>query len=320
MLEKLLHWKPLLRLADLSKKIVFPGFEGVPIYNVMVFFIRGLMQSSLTMRAAAIAFTFILALFPGVLFFFTLIPYIPVKDFENTLFEAVRSFIPASATGMLEDMIHTIMKQPNSGLLSIGAILALYFSSNGMNALINAFNQTSHTIETRPFLIRRLVAFGLAVVEIIIFIISIGLIILSKIAVSYIDRLDINLDRWSLILLLAGKWLILLIMVFTAISIIYYFAPTKKRYFKFISAGSTLATIMTFLFVILFDFFIERFSSYNRLYGSIGTSIVVMVWVNFMAIFILIGYELNASIHEAKTDISEKNNNFAGLFKSKSRK
>ena len=289
--EKILHSAPI----ALSKKIILPGFERVPLYNVAAFFIKGIQNGTITSRASSVAFSFFLALFPTIIFLFTLIPYVPIQDFQNQLMDLLREFMPKSAFEATESTLEEIIKQPHGSLLSVGFISALYFSTNGFNSLIDAFNQSYHSIETRGVIRQRLVSILLVIIQTFLMLTAITLIVLTEfILYKFIPR-----DNFAAYGILIGRWLIVLALLVSTISFIYYLGPASKKGWKFISAGSTLATILFIITSLGFAFYVNNFGQYNKLYGSIGTLIVVLLWIYFNSIILLLGFELNASIHSA---------------------
>ena len=104
----------------------------------------------------------------------------------------------------------------------------------------------------------------------------------------------------QIILLFIGKWTVLLLLCFSAISLLYYFGPSKHEKVKFISAGSSLATMLIVITTLGFNYFINNFGQYNKIYGSIGTLIVILIWLYINMLVILVGYELNVSIRKAR--------------------
>lgn len=286
----------------ISRKLVLPGFNKMPLYDVLAFFIRGLMKGSLSMRAAAFSYNFFLAIFPAILFFFTLIPYIPITNFQDSLLELMKSFIPQKAFGTVEGTLFDIIKQPHSGLLSLGFLLALYFSTNGIHSLIISFNQSYHAIEDRSWIMQRLVSILLVIILSILLILAIALLTVGPIVLDWFVKHGL-LRGSGYYLILAGKWLITVGLLFFAFSFLYYLAPAAKSRFRFISAGSTLASLLTILLSFGFNYYVNTMSQYNTLYGSIGTLIIVMVWIYFNAMIVLIGYELNVSIQNARRKI-----------------
>ncbi len=283
-----------------SRLIVLPGFDGIPLYDVTVFFWRALQKGSINQRASAFSFNFFLSLFPAIIFFFTIIPYIPIPHFQDTLLGLMRDIIPEGIFKSVEATLFDIIKRPRGGLLSLGFILALYFSTNGINSLIEAFNQSIHQIETRPAYIQRMISGLLVVIISFIIIIAISLITLGPPAMRLLVKYGFLHNEFILYLLSGVRWLIILGMFLFAYSFLYYLAPAGKNKFRFISAGSMLSTILTIAASIGFNFYVNNFSKYNTLYGSIGTLMIVMIWINFNALVILIGFELNASILGAK--------------------
>ncbi len=282
------------------RKLVIPGFDGMPVYDVAAFFIKGLQKGAISMRAAAFSYNFFLALFPTIIFFFTIIPYIPIVGFQDNLLELMRNFIPKKAFDAVEGTLFDIVKRPRGGLLSLGFVMALYFSTNGIHSLIVAFNQSRHTIETRSWVKQRLIAIVLVVILSLLIIVAIVLITLGPVALDILVKHNLLRGSFTYYLLIAGKWLISSAMLFFAFSFLYYLAPAAESRFRFFSAGSTLSTVLTILASVAFNYYVNSISRYNSLYGSIGTLIIIMVWIYFNAMIVLIGFELNVSIRNAK--------------------
>ncbi|MBP7496500.1 MAG: YihY/virulence factor BrkB family protein [Bacteroidales bacterium] len=284
------------KFISFIRKLILPGFKGIPLYDVIVFFIKGLGKGFITSRAAAISFSEFLAVFPAIIFIFTLIPYIPINNFQNSLLELIKNFTPAETYNVVRDTIEDIIQRPRGGLLSVGFILTLYFSTNGVNSIIEAFNNTSHTIETRSSVKQYLVALLLVLIISILVILAIALISLGDYLIKLLILYKIIPGGLTYYLLLFSKWIVIIALFFFAVSFLYYFAPAKKNKFNFISPGSSLSTILFILTTLGFNWYLSHFSQYNKLYGSIGTVMVIMLWFYLSSIILLIGFELNASI------------------------
>ena len=300
--RKTLVWKPVRSFIVFTNRLILPGFDGLSLWDVSVFFVRGIQRGSITSRASSFSFNFFLAVFPAIIFFFTIIPYIPVAHFQDTLLELMRDFIPEKAYNAVEGTLFDIVKRPRGGLLSIGFILAMYFSTNGINSLIESFNQTYHTIETRSAYKQRLISILLVLILSVLVILAIMLIIVGPIVLEFLVSKNILHSRFLVQLINFGKWAVIVALFFFVYSFLYYLAPAKRRQFRFISAGSTLATGLTILTSIGFNYYVNNFLRYNTLYGSIGTLMIVMLWIYFNAIIVLVGFELNASIFNAKQE------------------
>lgn len=294
--------------VNTSKKIILPGFEGVPLYDVIKFFINGLQNSALGNQAASLSFRFFLAIFPGLIFIITLIPYIPINNFQDLLLQLLKDLMPQSAYHATQDTFLDLINNKQGGLLSFGFIFALYLATDGVYAMMRGFNESDHIIEKRSAFKIRLISIMLVGIITILLTLSTALIVFSGWFFGYLQHHGFITDGITLYALLLGKWIILLGLLFTAISFLYFFGPSGNVKYRFISAGSTLATVFIILVSSGFAFYVNNFGSYNKLYGSIGTIIVVMLFINFNVFVVLLGYELNSSIYLAKENQRNKSN------------
>lgn len=296
------------RIALIRRKgrlIKLPFFDGVPVFDVAVFFWKGIVDGAISTRASAIAFNFILAIFPAIIFVFTLIPYIPIAHFQQQLLILLQSILPQDAFIAIRGTIENIVTQPRGGLLSFGFLAAFFFSTNGIVSVITAFNGTIHAIETRSWINQRLVALILAIILTLLTTLSIALITLSQTLTKFLVSSGFLQTDLTYYLLLGGKWMIICALFFFSFAFLFYLAPARKAKFRFISAGGTLATILTIITTIGFSYYINNFGKYNTLYGSIGTLVVVMLSFYFNSLILLIGFELNVSIWRARRNNSE---------------
>jgi len=303
--KKILNWLPVVTFLNLTKKLILPGFDGMPIFNVADFFIHGLRKGAIQTRASALSFDFFLAIFPTVIFIFTLIAYIPVHGFQDELLGLLSDLMPKNAFDAVNSTLEDIIKQQRSGLLSIGFIVAMYFSTNGVHAMMDAFNKTYHTVETRSPLIQRLYSIMITLILSVLTFTAILLIIFGTKTLSFLESRGFIKEAFTYYLLISSQWIVIISLIFFAISILYYFGPSRKTRYRFFSVGSTVATILTIIASLVFSIFIDNFSQYNKLYGSIGALIVILLWIRFNSMILLIGFELNASIHIAKHSSSE---------------
>ncbi|HET6555860.1 MAG TPA: YihY/virulence factor BrkB family protein [Prolixibacteraceae bacterium] len=289
-------WKKILIKA---KKVTFPGFDGLPIYNVMEFFGRSIVDGALTTRASAISFSFLMALFPAIIFLFTLIPYIPIENFQIELFLLIKDMVPATAFLAIEETVQDILTQQRGDLLSLGFFMALVFATNGLASMMSAFDASLHTFERRTWWSQYIIALELLVILSFLLTIAIALITFGQYFINYLADQGYLKDHFSIYMLTFGKWIVIFLLFFMAISFLYYLAPARKTTWRFLSAGSTMATVLCVVTFVLFSYYINRFGQYNKLYGSIGTLLVIMLLMYFISFILLVGFELNASIHEA---------------------
>ncbi len=305
MLQKFLNGKLIAFLTRLSKRIILPGFDGLPLHNVFGFFFKGMQQGYIATRASAISFSFFLAIFPFLIFLFSIIPFIPIANFQQTLLTLIQDFMPGIVWASVQETITDIITRPRSGVLILNFFLALYFSTKGMKSLIEAFNNTYHDIESRSTVKQYIIAFVLVIIISFLLIVAIGLMTFGFKLLKFILPDVIVNAHFFIFLLQILRWLIILAALFLAISFMYFLAPSRTDRFRFISAGSTLSTLLIVLTTQGFNFYVDNFSRYNALYGSIGTLLVIMLWIYSNAFVLLMGFEVNASIKVAGHGVAE---------------
>lgn len=286
-------------IVNIFKRIKPIGFTGLTIYDVTVFFWKGIAEGAITTRASSLAFNFFLAFFPSIIVFFTLIPYIPIDGLQETLMELLSVVLPPSTNEITFNSLDDIINNPRGGLLSIGFILALYFSANGMSSLIEAFNSSYHINEYRSLLQQKALSLTLTFFLGLLLIITMGLIIFGELVINYLTDFEI-ISKFSADLIMYGKWLSMLAMLFSGIAILFHFGPANSKKWKFFTPGSILATLGIIITSTGFNYYINHFSQYNKVYGSIGTLMIILIWMYFNSIILLTGFELNASISNAK--------------------
>lgn len=286
------------RFGERLSNVSLPGFDDVPLYDVVWFFIRGAQKGSINTRATSIAFNFMLALGPGVVFLLALIPFVPIRNFQQELFNVFNEIMPANSYIAIESLLNEIF-QKRTGLPLFGFLVSLFFAQKGIHGMIEAFNATYHTLETRSWFKQRLVAALLVFIFYMLILIATFLMFFNKMFIQSMVENGLIQTNLTYYLLLIGKWIIVVGLTFFCISFLYYMAPLRKTRWRFFSAGSTLATILTVVASLGFSYFVNNFAPFNRFFGSIGALIGLMLWLNFNALSLIIGFELNASINNA---------------------
>lgn len=278
------------------KKTSLPGFDGIPIYDVIAFFWQELLRDQIGLRASAISFNFLLAIFPSIIFLFSLIAYIPVSNLNTYIFNTLQDVLPENGYEFLRSTIDDIISIKRGGLLSFGFLLIFYFSTNGVMALLGAFNKKHENYRKRGYWRRRVAAFRLTLYLFLLFLVSMFLIIAGDHIMGIIgDRIGLT-NSTGVVLLTIFQWTMIILLYFLGISLIYFYGPAIKKRWRFITPGGTFATILSILASLGFAFFVNNFGTYNEVYGSIGTLIVLMVWLNINSVVLLVGFELNNSI------------------------
>jgi membrane protein len=291
------------KVIYLIKHVKIPFFGGLELYKLGKFFFQGLIGGFLTTRAAAIAYNFFLALFPSIIFIFILIPYIPVEGFQEGLQSELLFAAPNIMDTFLEETLFDIIANKHSSLLSLGFILALYFATNGINSMLTAFVMSYHTEHehARSWFSQQVTSIVLTIVLTIFLFVAIFLTIFGEHILHFIFDQILGLNDSELFWLNVARWIIIVAFIYFSVAVIYFYGPKQKV--KFFSPGASLATLAMILFTLGFAFYIDNFASYNKLYGSIGTVMGIMLMIYLNSLALLIGYELNAAINHGSTHI-----------------
>lgn len=285
--------------------------KEVSIYKILENLFINLNNDDILHKASSVAFSFTLAVFPAIIFLFTLLPYIPIPDMllaEGQDFQAnLQDLIGEVALfGQVSQTIEDILKTQRGDLLSFSVLLSLFLSTNGMMELAQTFNKIYKTIEKRGYWFTRLMATFLTVILSVVLFVSILLLTVGNFTLKYMVREGLMAQNFEFYSIFVLKFFVLFILFLFAISVVYYFAPALHNRWKFISIGSVCATSLSLLVSYFFSFYITNFGTYNKLYGSIGAMIAMMVWIYLISVILLIGFEINASIDQA-ANLKEEN-------------
>ncbi len=281
------------------KRLKIQSFEGLSVYDFIEIYLVGLIKGTLTSRAGSIAFSFFMAVFPFILFILNLIPYIPIDGFQNYLFKTLQDVLPGNSFEAVESTILDIINIKHGGLMSTSFFMALIFATNGINAVISGLTNTKHDLELRNIIDQYITSFYLTIALTFLFIISVSIIIVSEVVLSSFSNLE-HIGTYVPILIDVGRHIVLIVLLFLSISMIFFKGPKSTQQWKFMSPGAFLTTVLIVSISYLFGLYISKFGQYNNLYGSIGTLLVIMIWMYINSIILLIGFDLNASIWKMK--------------------
>ncbi|MGI4020577.1 MAG: YihY/virulence factor BrkB family protein [Janthinobacterium lividum] len=286
-----------------TKTLILPGFNSLPLYTIAAFFLGEINKESLLNKASALAYNLMLAIFPGIIFLFTVIPYIPIRHFQDKLLSVLGTVMPNNAFLAFQGTIVDIIKNQNGQLLSFGFLSAVFFATNGVSNLMAAFNKSALTKETRSWIHRRWVALVLTLLLVFAFIAGIIIMIIGQKIIGFTRHQFHGSGSFWVFLISITRWIMVILLFFVTVSVLYRYAPAHTQKWKFLSTGSILATTLAVFTSLGFSYYINNFSSYNKVYGSIGTLIVTMIWLYLNSLIILLGFELNASIDLSKKSI-----------------
>jgi len=308
--RKFLVSGPVSFLIRKSKKILLPGFQGIPLFDVIRFFFLQARKTGFTERASAIAFNFTMTIPPAIIFLFTLIPYLPIsQEFINQMFSLIKDVMPGEKNnGRFIKFLSDIFNKPRTGLLSTGFLLAMFFSSNAVMGIMQSFDRNYIGFTKRKGLQERFVALRLTFVLFILLFISVLTLMMQGSVLRWL-----GITNATLIVVIHNlRWIVTILMFFFAISLIYRYAPSVHKRWKLVNPGSILATFLMISFTAAFSWWVSNFSNYNELYGSISTVLILMLLIYFNSLVLLIGFELNVSINSLKHEVDERNKNLAG--------
>jgi membrane protein len=289
---------PLLRwLRITAKSTTLPGMHGIPVFYVAKQFKEILVSGKLSIRASAIAYDFFMAIFPAIIFLFTLTAYLPIPNFDILLLNAMQEVLPPASFLAVKNTILDIIGIQRDGLLSIGFILALVYANNGVASIITSFNASMYVKETRSFWSIRFMALVLTIILVLLLVSSILLTIFTHVGMNYLIKKQIISDGINVIAILIGKWMTFYALVFFSVSFLYYLGPSRKSRPGFFSPGALIVSALIIILLIGFSFFVSNFSTYNTVYGSVGALIALLVLINLIALLLLAGYEFNVGVY-----------------------
>lgn len=301
--------QPVTYIVKRSKVTKLPGFSGVPLYDVVNFFVKQVRTVGMTERASSIAFNFVMAIPPSIIFLFTLIPFLPIShQFERSLYSLIRDVIPGQKNNSpLIRFLQDFINHPRNGLLSLGFILSLFFSSNAVMGIMHSFDKNYRGFKKRNGLQKRLTALQITMILFVMIFFSILLLVGQGEVLKWFG-IKSKLVRD---IILYVRWIIIVLLFFASISYIYRHAPAVHKKWRMINPGSIVATFLMIIFTIAFSYWVNHFGQYNQLYGSIGTILILMLLIYFNSLVLLIGFELNVSITSLKRIADERDDNGA---------
>lgn len=300
--EILLKIPVLKQLVIVLDNIKLPWLEGLSFYELIDFYISGILQGGISYRAAAIAFSFFMALFPFALFILNLIPYIPLPGFQEDFLLFIQDNVPPTTFAAVENIINDILHNSQSGLLSWGVVLSVFLMTNGVNAAMSGFETSLHVTVKRPYFRQYVVALLISMLLTFILIVTISSIVVLEIIIQKTIIQDVLSSRVSekISLIELGRYVFVVLMIMLSTSILFKYGIKQSKTKKLITIGTIFTTILIVLSSYFFGIWVVKFSKYNELYGSIGTLLVVMfyLWINCMVL--LLGFELDATIRKLK--------------------
>lgn len=288
------------KLATWTKNTVLPGFEGQNLFDVGKFFLEGLTSASVGARAASVTFRFLLAVFPLIICIFSLIPFIPIDGFQENILAYIESFFPKEVYDFFDEALTDLIKRKRTFLLSIGFLVTIYFASAGINALLDAFSSSSHLTAKRKFYMQQLWSVGLLFGFLVIAVLLTLLSSLGQLLIDYLYSTSLFHGNFSWYVMVIIKNIILFLLYYSVINLLYNIGHTERDKWKFFTAGATMATLLIIGLQKGFSIYLVEIAHLDKLYGPLGAFLAFMMFFYYLFYLLIIGFELNVSIHHVR--------------------
>ena len=303
--EKILNSNTVIAIQNFGKSVKLPGFEGLSLYTLIVFLARGLQQGKINTRASAISFRILLAIAPSFILLISLIPYIPIENFQENVIQSIESILPPSTFELVDEMLVDLIQRKHSTFVSITFLNWLYYASNSINALLEGLSGAYHLRKRQNPVKQRLISIGL----IILVPLFLGLALVMQASSSFVlDWLlshDVLSDGVQYLVVLCAKWFLVLFLINTAITSLYNVANPTKTKWRFFTAGSVFASLLIVFVSQGFAFYVNNFAQFNKFYGSLGTVVILLIWLQLNIFLVLLGFDLNTSLSRAKRSLKD---------------
>jgi membrane protein len=301
---------PVKYLVKKARQTSLPGFRDIPIYNVIQFFFGQVRTVGMTERASAISYNFFMALPASLIFLFTLVPFLPIsRQFENSLYSLIRDVVPGEKdNAVLIHFLKDFINRPRNGLLSLSFFLSLFFSSSAILGIMRSFDKNYLGFKKRKPFQKRLQALKMTFVLFLFFFSAIFLLVAQGQVLKWIGIRNASVRS----IIVSTRWIVIVFLFFATISYIYRHAPAVHKKWKLINPGSILATFLMIICTVGFSYYVSHFGNYNKLYGSIGTVLVLLLLIFFNSLVLLVGFELNVSISSLKKIADERKESLTG--------
>ena len=278
------------RIKIILDRVSLPSFEGITLLNLFQFFKEVFSEGNFAIRSAAVSFHFFVAIFPTLIFLLSLIPYFPIDGIHEKILLMAENMIPTTIYGVFENTVNELFTRKHNTLLSVGFLLSLYYASSGVNTLLTAFSQSYQLKLKNNYLKQQLLSLAIFVVIILISITAAAVSIVSEQIHSYMGSIGSSV----LIKFIFGlfHYLLELTMVLTAIGILFHFGNPNSKKFKLLNVGSLFSTLVILMATWGLSIYFSNFNVYNKIYGSIGSLLIALVWINVVSYVLIIGFEL----------------------------
>jgi membrane protein len=295
--EKLKSIPVVKNLIGFLEALKIPGYVGFSFYDLIEMYTAGIVKGALSSRAGSIAFSFFMALFPFLLFILNLIAFIPIANFDAVLFDFIELLLPQESQGFFTDIFTDIRQKQRTGLLSSVFILSIFLTANGVSSIFSSFEGSYHVDLSRSFIRQYLYSMMVGVLLAVLLLVGVAALIFFEIFIfKNLDELIPSTVNW----IRMGQLFFYTILIYVSVAILYYFGTIEGKKNRFFSPGALMTCLLILMTTYLFGIYIENFSTYNQLYGSIGALLIFLFYIWLNSSVLLLGFELNATLNRLK--------------------
>jgi membrane protein len=273
--------------------------SSMSLLDFLILFFKQIQQDNINSKANAMAFNFMMAIFPGIIFLFTLIPYFPIEGLQDKILTFMEGAMPMSIYTLMRETVSDIISRPRGGLLSFGFLFALYAAMNGTLSMMTAFDECHKSLDKRGFLKVRFIALSITLINALVLIVSVTILLVGEHVLDYLYSFH-QISAFNYYVFMLIRYVTVIVSFFFLTAFIYYFAPSVHTRWSFFSLGAFVATALNILVTVGLSVYLSNFATYNKLYGSIGTIIALMLWLYMTSMVLLIGFEMNAVLEVAR--------------------
>jgi len=291
--------------SSVKKVLKYLAFKKIAksstsLLDFLILFFKQIQEDNINSKANAMAFNFMMAIFPGIIFLFTLIPYFPIKGLQDQILTFMEGAMPGSIYSLMRETISDIISRPRGGLLSFGFLFALYAAMNGTLSMMTAFDEChKSSVKRRGFFHSRFIALSITLINALVLIVSVTVLLVGEQVLDYLYSFH-QISAFNYYIFMLIRYVTVIASFFFLTAFIYYFAPSVHTRWSFFSLGAFVATALNILVTVGLSVYLSNFATYNKLYGSIGTIIALMLWLYMTSMVLLIGFEMNAVLEVAK--------------------
>jgi membrane protein len=254
--------------------------------------------------AAALAYFFLLAVFPAMIFIISIVPSLRIPHLQQAILDLLHQVLPRQSANLFEATVRHVVSEGTNGLLTFGLLFSLWSASTGIYAIMEQLNVVCDVKEERPLWKARGTAILLMVFFVLLAIGSLSLVIFGGVVQSWVG----SIIGWSWVLLLffaTLRWVIIAFALLLALAVAYRFGPDAKIRFQLISPGNVAAATLIALTSMAFQFYVSTLGNYSVTYGNLAAMIVLMLWMYLAGIALLVGCEINEILRREKSELSE---------------